>query len=155
MKILEQYLKTDLPEIRPGDIVKVHQRIKETVIKGKKREEKERIQVFEGLVIARKHGTGINATITVRKIVDNVGVEKTFPIHTPTVENIEIVSRSKVRRAKLYFLRDRVGKKARLKRQDYVPEVKSEPKEEESVSEEPKKQESQEKPETKEQDSKK
>jgi len=108
--LINQYLKTDLPEIRPGDIVKVHQKIKEG--------EKERIQIFEGLVIAKKHGNGINGTITVRKIAEGVGVERIFPIHSTNISKIEVISHSKVRRAKLYFLRDRVGKSAKLKRKN-------------------------------------
>lgn len=108
--ITKEHLKEGMLEIQPGDTVKVHQRIKE---KGK-----ERLQAFEGVVLAKKHGKGINATITVRKVVANVGVEKIFPIHTPTIEKIEITKRSKVRRAKLYFLREAKGRKARLKRKE-------------------------------------
>ena len=96
-----------LLDIRPGDTVRVHQKIKEG--------SKERLQVFEGLVLARKHGKGINATITVRKISSGVGVERIFPIHSPSLDKIEVVKHSKVRRAKLYYLREAKGKKARLK----------------------------------------
>jgi len=118
-KIVKPFLK-ELPEIRPGDIIRVHQRMKEIVQKDKKSkpEEKERLQVFEGMVIARKHGRGINATITVRRIIDGVGVERIFPLHLPTIEKIEVVSHSKVRRAKLYYLRERAGKKAKLKKKE-------------------------------------
>lgn len=114
-------LKKDLPDIRPGDTIRVHQKIEE---KGK-----ERIQVFEGVVIARKHGKGISATITVRRVISGVGVEKVFPIHSPAIDKIEISKRGKVRRAKLYYLREAKGKKARLKRKDFVEAItKEEPK---------------------------
>lgn len=99
--------KESLPDIRPGDTVRVHQKIKEG--------SKERLQMFEGVVLARKHGRGINATITVRKISSGVGVERIFPIHSPSLDKIEVVKHSKVRRAKLYYLREVKGKKARLK----------------------------------------
>jgi len=101
-------LKKALPDIRPGDTVKVYQKIKE--------KDKERIQAFEGIVLARKHGKGISATITVRRVVSGIGVEKIFPIHSPIIEKIEVLKRSKVRRAKLYYLRTAKGKKARLKK---------------------------------------
>jgi large subunit ribosomal protein L19 len=94
---LQNFTKKDLPDIRPGDIVKVHQKIKEG--------DKERIQVFEGKVISRKHRKEIGATITVRKMVLGVAVEKIFPIHSPNIEKIELVKREKARRAKLYYLR--------------------------------------------------
>ncbi len=97
----------EMPDIRPGDVVKVHQKIKEG--------DKERIQIFEGLVIARKHGQGISSMITVRKVVEGVGVERIFPVHSPSLTKIEIVKSSKVRRSKLYYLRTAKGTKARLK----------------------------------------
>ncbi len=103
-------LKKDLPDIRPGDTVRVYQKIKEG--------EKERIQAFEGEVIARKHGKGISSTITVRKLISGIGVEKIFPLHLPTIEKIEILKRGKVRRAKLYYLREIKGKKAKLKQKE-------------------------------------
>jgi len=113
--ITKNQLKPGLPDIMPGDTVRVHQRIVE---KGK-----ERLQAFEGIVLARKHGKGISATITVRRVVAGVGVEKIFPIHTPTVEKIEIIKRAKVRRAKLYYLRSAKGRKARLKRKDFADTI--------------------------------
>jgi len=114
-KIIESGLKKDLPHIQPGDIVKVYQKIKEQSKKAKQGKQ-ERIQVFEGIILAIKHGKGISGTITVRKMVGDVGVERIFPIHSPNIEKIEIVQRGKRRKAKLYYLRDRVGKKAKLKR---------------------------------------
>ena len=119
---LQNRIKSNIPDVRAGDTVRVHERIKE----GKK----ERVQVFEGLVLARKRGSEAGATITVRKVVDNVGVEKTFPLHSPTIEKIEIKSRARVRRAKLYFLREAKGKRAKLKREELrasIGEVKEEP----------------------------
>ena len=100
------YLKK-IPDIQPGDTVRVHQKIKEG--------DKERIQVFEGVVLGRKHGKGVNATITVRRISQNVAVERIFPIHASFIEKFEVVKKAKVRRAKLYYLRDAKGRKARLK----------------------------------------
>jgi large subunit ribosomal protein L19 len=99
-------LKKDVPEFRPGDRVRVHVR----VVEG----DKSRIQVFEGDVVGRRSGTGLRATFTVRKTSGGVGVERIFPLHSPIVEKIEVVRRGKVRRAKLYFLRERTGKKARI-----------------------------------------
>ena len=127
---LKPYLKQDIPDIRPGDTVKVYQKIKEG--------DKERIQAFEGLVLARKHGKEAGATITVRRVISEVGVEKIFPIHSPSIEKIEILKRGKVRRAKLYYLREAKGKKARLKKKDFVQKViaKDEPKKEEPEMEE-------------------
>ncbi len=103
----KKQLKKDLTEIRPGYTIRVHQKIKEG--------DKQRIQVFEGLVIAKKHGNGINATITVRKVSQGFGVERIFPIHAPFIEKIEIVRKHKVRRAKLYYIRYKSAKQARLK----------------------------------------
>ena len=100
-------LKKGLPEIKPGDMIKVHQKIKE--------KNKERVQIFEGQVLSRKHGKGISATITVRKVVDGVGVEKIFPIHSPSIDKIEVERSGKTRRSKLYYLRTAKGRKAKLK----------------------------------------
>jgi large subunit ribosomal protein L19 len=93
----------DKLEVKPGMVVRVHQKIKEVNPKG---EEKERIQVFEGTVIARKHGKEPGASITVRKISEGVGVEKIFPLHSPLIEKVELVDQKAVRRAKLYYTRD-------------------------------------------------
>ena len=101
-----QYMKEELPEVQVGDTVRVHVRIKEG--------SRERIQVFEGTVIARKHG-GIGETITVRRVSYGGGCEKVFPLHSPNVAMIETVRHGKVRRAKLYYLRDRMGKAAKIK----------------------------------------
>ncbi|HWM20801.1 MAG TPA: 50S ribosomal protein L19 [Ilumatobacteraceae bacterium] len=101
-----QSLRDDLPSFGPGDEVKVHVR----VVEGGK----ERVQVFQGNVIARQGG-GVHETYTVRKLSYGVGVERTFPLHTPTVAKLEIVRRGDVRRAKLYYLRDRVGKRAKVR----------------------------------------
>ena len=99
-------LKADLPDFRPGDTLKVHVK----VVEGNKT----RVQVFQGVVIARS-GAGISETFTVRKVSYGVGVERTFPLHTPIIEKIEVVTRGDVRRAKLYYLRDLRGKKAKIR----------------------------------------
>ena len=101
-----QYMKPELPEMRVGDTVRVHVRIKEG--------SRERIQVFEGTIIARKHG-GIGETITVRRISYGVGCEKVFPVQSPRIAMVETVRKGKVRRAKLYYLRDRFGKAAKVR----------------------------------------
>ena len=102
----EKYLKAEPPKVEVGDTVRVHIRVKEG--------NRERIQVFEGTVIAKKHG-GIAETFTVRRVSYGVGVEKVFPVHSPVIEKIETVRSGKVRRAKLYYLCDRVGKSAKIK----------------------------------------
>ncbi|MCK5332742.1 50S ribosomal protein L19 [Candidatus Parcubacteria bacterium] len=107
--------RTDMPNIKPGHVVKVYQKIVEIKGVGKKAETKERIQIFEGLVLGRKGGTGINATITVRKISGGIGVERIFPINAPTIEKIELVKITKTRRAKLNYMRDRIGKATKPK----------------------------------------
>ncbi len=101
-----QYMKPELPALNVGDTIRVNVRVREG--------SRERVQAFEGTLIAKKHG-GINETITVRRVSNNVGCEKVFPVHSPTIESIETVRRGKVRRAKLYYLRDRVGKAAKVK----------------------------------------
>lgn len=103
--IEQSHLRTDLPEMRPGDTVRVHQKIKEG--------DKERIARFEGTVLARKHGKGVTATVTVRKVSEGIGVERIFPIHSPTITKIEVMRRVKVRRAKLYYIRDKAAREAR------------------------------------------
>jgi large subunit ribosomal protein L19 len=105
-EITKEQLRTDLPEFRPGDTVRVHVK----VVEGNR----ERIQVFEGIVIKRR-GAGISETFTVRKVSYGVGVERTFPVHTPKIAKLEVVRRGKVRRAKLYYLRQLRGKAARIK----------------------------------------
>jgi large subunit ribosomal protein L19 len=112
-------LKKALPHLSPGDTVRVHVRVKETnvkeEIKGKPKEtERERVQVFEGLVIGLR-GSGTRATMTVRKVSFGTGVERIFPLHARTIEKVEVVRHARVRRAKLYFLRERKGKAGRMK----------------------------------------
>ncbi len=107
LKIIAQdSMKTEAPQFNVGDTVKVHVRISEG--------DKSRIQVFEGTVIAKKHG-GINETFTVRRVAHGVGIERVFPIHSPSVDKVEVVRAGVVRKAKLYYLRDRVGKAAKVK----------------------------------------
>lgn len=110
MNILDQvtqdYKKEDIPEFKVGDTLRVHVKI----IEG----QRERIQVFEGYVLKRQHG-GINETFTVRKLSNGIGVEKTFPLHSPKIEKIEVVRKGRVRRAKLNYMRQRTGKAARIK----------------------------------------
>ena len=111
MDLMQSFIEKNMPEkdapsITVGDTVRVHLKVKEG--------NRERIQVFEGTVIAKKHG-GINETFTVRRISYGVGVEKVFPLHSPVIEKVETIRRGKVRRAKLYYLRDRVGKAAKVK----------------------------------------
>lgn len=114
MNVLEmlqkEQMRTDVPDFRPGDSVRVHARIKEG--------EKERIQIFEGVVIRRRKGN-TGATFTVRKISYGIGVERIFPLHSPSIDRIEIVTRGKVRRARLYYLRKLRGKAARIKEKRY------------------------------------
>lgn len=101
-----EQLKENVPTLNVGDTVRVHNKISEG--------NRERIQLFEGTIIA-KHGGGISATFTVRRVSYGVGVEKTFPVHSPKVDKVEIIRSGKVRRAKLYYLRDRMGKSAKVK----------------------------------------
>ncbi|MFW6415356.1 MAG: 50S ribosomal protein L19 [Thermodesulfobacteriota bacterium] len=108
-KIEREQMRIDVPEFRAGDTVNVHVRI----IEG----EKERIQVFKGTVI-RKSGSGARATFTVRKVSDGIAVERIFPLHSPSIEKIEVVSRGKVRQSRIYFLRGLKGKAARIKTRD-------------------------------------
>lgn len=104
--ISDSSMKKEAPAVNVGDTVKVHVKIKEG--------DKYRIQIFEGTVIAKKHG-GINETFTVRRVAHGCGIERVFPLHSPVVDKVEVVRSGKVRRAKLYYLRDRVGKAAKVK----------------------------------------
>ena len=106
--ISDSSLKAEVPQFNIGDTVKVHVKIKEG--------DTSRIQVFEGTVIAKKHG-GISETFTVRRVAHGCGIERVFPLHSPVVDKVEVVRNGKVRRAKLYYLRDRVGKAAKVKEQ--------------------------------------
>ncbi len=111
LKQLErEMMRLDLPDFAPGDTVKVHVKIKEG--------EKERIQVFQGVVISKRKGT-TNATFTVRKVSYGVGVERIFPMHSPIIDQIEVIARGRVRRAKIYYLRKLRGKAARIKERRY------------------------------------
>jgi large subunit ribosomal protein L19 len=103
--VVQSHLKTDVPDIRPGDTVRAHVKVREAG--------KERIQIFEGVAIAVRNG-GVQKNVTLRKISSGVGVERTFPVHSPNVAKFEIIRRGKVRRAKLYYLREKVGKAARI-----------------------------------------
>ena len=105
-------LRSDIPDFRPGDTVKVHVKVVEGT--------RSRIQVFQGVVI-RRHGGGVGETFTVRKVSFGVGVERTFPLHTPIIDHIEVVTRGDVRRAKLYYLRDLRGKAAKIKEKRDTP----------------------------------
>ncbi|AZV56288.1 50S ribosomal protein L19 [Clostridium sp. AWRP] len=105
-QIESEQIRTDLPKFNVGDTVKVHVKIKEG--------NRERIQVFEGVVLKRQNG-GIRETFTVRRVAYGVGVERTFPVNAPIIDKIDVIRRGKVRRAKLYYLRDRVGKAAKVK----------------------------------------
>lgn len=100
-------LRVDIPAIHPGDTVKVQQRIKEG--------DKERLSAFEGLVIATKHGKGISGTFTVRKVVDGIGVERIFPLHSPVIAKVDVLRRSHVRHAKLYYIREKAAREVRRK----------------------------------------
>ena len=130
--IIRSQLKKDLPDIMPGDVVRVYQKVSETVVQSKtakkanKKSETEagkgeKIQVFEGLVLAKKHGKGISGTITVRRVIKGIGVERIFPLHSPNIQKIEIVRRGKVRRSKLYYLRKVKGKRGQLKTKEFIP----------------------------------
>ncbi len=116
----KQTKRQDIPDIKAGDTVRVHQKYTD---KGK-----EKIQIFEGLVLCRKHGNEAGAAITVRKIASGVGVEKIFPVHSPMIAKIELVKSGKVRRAKIYYIRDAKGRKARLKRVERKTKTAPEPK---------------------------
>ena len=113
-EITKDQLRSDIPEFREGDTVRVSVRVVDyKEAKGGKQERRERLQAYEGVVIAR-HNNGISSSFTVRKISNSVGVERVFPLHSPMLEKIEVVRHGRVRRAKLYYLRDLRGKKARI-----------------------------------------
>ncbi len=105
-EVMNEQLRTDLPQFAPGDTLRVNVRVREG--------DKERIQAFEGVCIARKNG-GVTETFTVRKISSGIGVERVFPVHSPMIESVTVVRRGRVRRAKLYYLRERRGKSARIR----------------------------------------
>ncbi len=111
MDIIQRFNSTrarqDLPELKPGLNIKVHQKIKDGA--------KTRTQIFEGLIIAHKHGTSASSTITVRKVSNGIGVERIFPLHSPTIEKFEVIKANKVRRAKLYYIREKTAYEARRK----------------------------------------
>ena len=117
--LIQEFEKTQIkrtfPDIRPGDTVRVHQKIKEESMAKGKKGEKERVQIFEGVVLRVRGGMGLNGSFLVRKIASGVGVEKNFPIHMPSLVKVEVVKRSKVRQARLYYLRDKKEKDSRLK----------------------------------------
>ena len=117
-KLHEAQLRKDLPEFRPGDTVRVNVRLQE----GEGEKVKERLQAFEGVVISKK-GRASSATFTVRRVSFGVGIERIFPLHSPTISTIEVVGKGKVRRARLYYLRDLKGKAARIKRAAREEEV--------------------------------
>lgn len=121
--IEQTHIRTDIPDLRAGDTVRVMQRIKEG--------DKERLSAFEGLVIARKHGDGLGGTFTVRKVVDGIGVERVFPLHSPMIAKIEILRRSKIRRAKLYYIREKAAREIRRKMKSIFYEKPQEAKPEE------------------------
>jgi large subunit ribosomal protein L19 len=111
-KAQQSYLRGDVPEFRPGDTVRVHVRLREG--EGEKEKEKERVQAFEGVVISRR-GRLTSATFTVRRVSFGIGVERIFPVHSPMIAQIEVVRRGRVRRSKLYYLRELRGKAARIR----------------------------------------
>lgn len=114
-KLHEAQLRKDLPEFRPGDTVKVNVRLRE----GEGEKEKERLQAFEGVVISKK-GRASGATFTVRRVSFGVGIERIFPLHSPTISSIEVLGKGRVRRSRLYYLRNLKGKAARIKRAERV-----------------------------------
>src|SRR5271168_1261308 len=120
-KLQQSQLRADVPEFRSGDTVRIHVRLREAEIEKGKEKEKERIQTFEGVVISRR-GQLLSATFTVRRVSFGIGVERIFPVHSPMIAQIEVVRRGKVRRSKLYYLRERKGKAARIRDKERVVE---------------------------------
>lgn len=110
--IEKNFMRTDVPEIKSGDTVRVVQKIKEG--------EKERLSAFEGIVIAKKHGNGITGTFTVRKVVDGIGVERIFPLHSPMISRVEVLRHAKTRRAKLYYIREKAAREVRRRMRSFV-----------------------------------
>ena len=115
--IVSSSLRKDVPDVKAGDTVRVFQKIKEG--------EKTRISPFEGLVIARKHGKGISSTITVRKSIEGIGVERIFPVHSPMIDRMEVLRRAKTRRAKLYYIREKAAREIRKKMKTVYQETKT------------------------------
>ncbi len=113
--IEKKQIRSNIPNVTPGDMVRVHQKITEG--------DKERINIFEGLVLAIRHGRGVSATMTVRKVVDGIGVERIFPLHSPRIEKIEVTRHSKIRRAKLYYIREKAAREARKKLRSFLAEA--------------------------------
>ncbi|MEO0243006.1 MAG: 50S ribosomal protein L19 [candidate division WOR-3 bacterium] len=115
-EIEKEFMRNDIPDFGPGDTVRVHVKIKELKEDPKTKQlvEKVRIQPFEGVVI-RRRGSGLSETFTVRKVTQGIGIEKIFPIHSPVIERIEVLRRGKVRRARIYYIRERKGKAARIR----------------------------------------
>lgn len=115
-EIEKEFMRSDIPDFGPGDTVRVHVKIKELKEDPKTKQlvEKVRIQPFEGVVI-RRRGSGLSETFTVRKVTQGIGIEKIFPIHSPVIEKIEVLRRGKVRRARIYYIRERKGKAARIR----------------------------------------
>ncbi len=115
-KVEEKFMKKDVPDFKAGDTVRVHVKITELKEDPKTRKlvEKTRIQPFEGLVLERR-GSGLSETFTVRRVTQGIGVERTFPIHSPFIEKIEVIRRGKVRKSKIFWIREKKGKKARIK----------------------------------------
>ena len=113
--------RIDIPEIKSGDSVRVIQKVREG--------DKERLSPFEGLVISVKHGTGLNAMFTVRKVVSGIGVERVFPMHSPMISKVEVLRHSKVRRAKLYYIREKAAKEVRKRMKSYLANKSSGPEE--------------------------
>ena len=120
-KVQQSQLRSDVPEFRPGDTVRVHVKLREAEVEKGKEKEKERIQAFEGVVISRR-GRLTSSTFTVRRVSFGIGVERIFPVHSPMIAQIEVVRRGRVRRSKLYYLRELRGKAARIRGQERAVE---------------------------------
>jgi len=121
-KFQQSQLRADVPEFKPGDTVRIHVRLRESEVEKGKEKEKERIQAFEGVVISRR-GRLASATFTVRRVSFGIGVERIFPVNSPTIAQIEVLRRGSVRRSKLYYLRERKGKAARIREKDRVEQT--------------------------------